>query len=390
MKGKTESQLYLLTLEIDPMNNSPLRKCTIAFTLIFLSSCIERFEFNSESEPPVVIVEGFISDISSDNYLDLFGEPRLFFVKLKYAGAVKNFIDETISRAEVQLISDQNEHWDYTEDANEPGTYYLYYSSFRSEPNIKYKVNVKLENGEEYESDFDQMPSQDIRGEININETSKLQKVVVSQEHVIRSFVGVDVNIQMPASSEDSFRYFRWDFHTTWMVVAELASRSGPFGVCWMSETYNLDENVIVRKKGLPSNINLFFVRTTRNPETKFGFAVVIKQQEMSEEYYQFWTDLHNQESQAELFAPPPYNIHTNINAIGHERGTYGYFGVVNEEYYIWHLDKKALSYVPYYFDQCHVEPPLSPAEWCRNCLGYDGINKGAEITNIKPDWWTF
>ncbi|MEO9851636.1 MAG: DUF4249 family protein [Reichenbachiella sp.] len=372
------------------MNNNPLRKCTIAFALIFLSSCIERFEFESEGEPPVVIVEGFISDISSDDYLDLFGEPRLFFVKLKYAGAVKNFIDEEISGAEVVLSNDQNEHWDYTEDVNQPGVYYLYYPMFKSEPNLKYKVNIKLENGEEYESNYDQMPNEDYRGEINVEETSKFEKVSASQDFVIKSFKGLDVNIQLPVASGDAFNYFRWDFHTTWMVVAELIPRSHPFGVCWMSETYYLDENKLAKQKGTPPNINLFFLKTSGNQSTKFGLSARIRQQGISREHHQFWADVHNQEAQADLFAPPPYNIYSNINSANPEKQAYGFFGVVNEEYYTWYFDKRALSYVPLYIEECFVVFPTEPAEWCRNCLGYDGINKGAEITNIKPDWWTF
>ncbi|MEO9968020.1 MAG: DUF4249 domain-containing protein [Reichenbachiella sp.] len=355
-----------------------------------LSSCIEQFEFESSGERPVVIIEGHISDISTNEFDELFGETRYFYTKVKYAGVVKNNIDEVISGAEVELISDQNEFWDYTEDPEEPGTYYLYYSDFASQPNVEYKINVRLPNGEEYESAYDQMPTENARGEISADEISKFNFEPHSGDFVIRTIDGLDVSVQLPPTEDNDFKYYRWDFHTVWLLVAELAPRTHPAGQCWLYDIYYLDENKLLRPKGSPAKTKLFFIQTSGNQQTKFGFSVRIRQQGISKEHHQFWADLHNQEEQSELFAPPPYNIYSNIRAVGQEKEVYGFFGVVNEEYYTWFLDKEALSYAPSYIEQCLVQPPVAPAEWCRNCLNKDGIKKGERNTNIRPIWWVY
>lgn len=355
-----------------------------------LSACVEPFEFESSNERPVVIIEGYVSDVSSNDYLALYGDPRFFYVKVKYAGTVKNNLDLPISEAEVELISDQDEHWDYTENPAEPGTYYLYYPDFGSQPHVSYKVAVTLPNGEQFESEFDQMPPVDVRGELSKVETTQFRHSIRADGEVIREYKGLDVNIQMPSFADDTIRYYRWDFDVTFKLIAELIPRSHPQGVCWIDEHYRIDSNPLVRQRGEAANVNLFFLQTSGNQRTKFGYAVRIKQQAVSKKYHQFWADLQNQEKQADLFAPPPYNLFTNIHGVGQEREVYGFFGVVNEEFYNWYYDRYDLSYTPYYIEECFVVKPTDPAEWCNGCLAYGGIRKGDRITNVKPIWWTF
>lgn len=356
--------------------------------LLAISACVEPFSFDTENERPAIAIEGYISDISSMEYEKAFGEPRLFFLKLRNVSSVKNYVDEGISGAEIELISDQGESWDYTEDAEEQGTYYLFYPSFTSQPNVGYKIQVILPNGEEYESDFDQMPTHDVRGEISEEEVIKPQNVTSHDGSVIREIKGLDVNIQMPAFKNDDIRYYRWDFHVIWKLRAELQPPSHQQGECWIDEKFDLDENVLVSQIYKPAKVNLFFLMTRGNQKTKFGYAVRIRQQAMSQQYHMFWNDIHKQQSQSELFAPPPYNIYSNLQAVGNDKQVYGFFGVVNEEYYTWFYDRYALSYDPGYIEECFVAFPMQPQSWCSNCMSWDGIKKGSGITDTEPIWW--
>lgn len=380
----------LIEQYIKPTNRRTSKMLLYFSFILLLSTCVEPFQFESKNERPAVIIEGYVADVSSDDFQDIFGEPRYFYVKLKYSGAVRNDLDLSITDAEVELISDQNEFWDYTEDPNEPGTYYLYYPAFGSQPNVQYKLHVILTDGQEFESEFDQMPSRNVRGEISDQETTQFNHSIRPDGAVIRKYKGLDVNIQMPSFPDDTIRYYRWDFYVTFKLIAEFIPRSHPNGVCWVDEYYKIESDALVRQRGNAANVNLFFLQTSGNQRTKFGYAVRIKQQSISKKYYQFWTDLQNQEKQADLFAPPPYNLFSNIHSVRDETEVYGFFGVVNEEYYTWFYDRYALSYTPHYIEECFVPPNWDPAEWCNNCLGYAGIRKGDRITNVKPVWWTF
>lgn len=363
---------------------------------IFLSSCIEHFEFESKNEHPALIVDGYISDVSSNEHRSMFFESRFFYAKLKYSGSVANSLDEQISNAEVELINDLNEHWDYTEDANDPGVYYLYYPSFEMVPGVQYKIKIKLENGEEYESNYDLMPHSDVRGSIEQAETTEFQYEVVSEKTSILPIPGLILSTQLPIFADSDSRYFRWTYDVAWKLVAEFSYPSVPTGVCWIGDAYLLDEYVLAEQRGESPKVDLFFLQTSGSRELKFGFSARIRQQEISARHHQFWTDIQNQAKQAELFAPPPYNIYSNINPINNDHEVYGFFGVVNEEFYTWYFDKKSLSYTPSFVEECYVPPNHEPAPWCANCMGYatgaqgGRLTKGETITTEKPKWWTF
>ena len=369
------------------------------FILICLSyqfSCIEHFQFEGKNEYPALIVEGYVSDVSSNDFKKMYHKSRNFYVKLKYSGTVTNTLDEKITGAEVELMSNSGESWDYTEDYSEPGTYYLYYPDFKASPNTAYKVNIKLENGDEFESEYDEVPYDNVRAEIGQKEVTEFQYEVVSSETAIKPIPGLNVNAQLPTLIDSDFRYFRWDFDVTWKLVAEFSYPSSPTGVCWIGDMYYLDDYVLAKNMGEFPSVDLFFLQTSGNREIKFGFAAIIRQQEISRNHYQFWEDLRNQEKQADLFAPPPYNIYTNLKSKNSENPVFGFFGAIDEEYYTWYFDKKSLSYAPIDLEECFVLPNHEPAPWCSDCMKYatgrtgGRLTKGETITTEKPSWWTF
>lgn len=371
----------------------------ISFFILFstlLISCIEQFDFKTNKEQPAVIIDGFISDISSNEHKKMYGASRSFQVKLKYTSQVKNTIDQSITNAEVELKSDQNEHWDYTEDIGNPGVYTLYYPDFAAVTGVKYKIRVKLKTGEEYESEYESIPNENVRGIIDQRETTELQYEVVSGKIAIKPAAGLDIITQLPDFPDSSFRYFRWDYDVTWKLVAEFTPPSNPVGECWISDIYYYRDFELAKFKGSSPSTDLLFFQTSGHHMAKFGFSIIIRQQEISEKHYQFWSDLKSQEKQSELFAPPPFNIYSNITSSNSNSDVYGFFGVVNEEYYNWFFDKKSLSYTPLFPELCYVPPNHDPANWCGNCMCYaEGLlcgrlKLGEEITTKKPSWWAF
>ena len=358
----------------------------LSFCLACLNSCVESFTFDTSKEEDFLVVDGYISDVSFDESVLEPMDPKYFQISLKMTNAVSNTIDEVVTSAQVELVDDSGEHWDYTETTG--GIYRLYFEDFEAKEGKSYKLSIKLKNGEEYESDLEFLPPSLEKGQIVYHEDTTRDYRIIAGTKQITDIKGVNVKIQLPTNSSPETAYNRWDFVTTYGFIARLnADTSDPNYRCWISEDLFFDEFVI--QKGLSNGINqeLFFF-DTHSEAIHEGISVLIRQQKMNLSYYQFWEDLENQKKQAELFAPPPYNMVTNIHPVGHEKPAYGYFGVVREAFYRWQFDFKMVSYPIVYPDDlknsCNIpRPPRS----CYDCTRVVLV-KRSTVTNARPSWW--
>ncbi|MEO9964272.1 MAG: DUF4249 domain-containing protein [Reichenbachiella sp.] len=361
-----------------------VRILTIA--LLALTACVEIFEFNTSSEDRAVIIEGVFTDVSAQEYLNDFDEFRWFKVELNWASTVSNIRDEPISGAEIELASDANEFWDYTE--GEPGVYQLFYPDLKAMPGVQYRLIVRLPDGNVIESALEQLPEESQEGTISFKEKDEPQYVVEAEETVIKAVDGVEVNIEMPHTNPNATSYYRWDFYTTWLLKAARIPASSPVGICWVSEQYYLDEYRLLEVSQDQSVSDLFFLPIEGNLQVENGFSVRVRQLSISTDYFQFWKDLENQQRQSELFAPPPYNLPTNLTITDEDIDVYGYFGVGKETNYTWYMNLRDLSYVPKFSAQCFLPYALDRPAYCSNCLNYESIKFGDKITNIQPNWW--
>lgn len=346
----------------------------------FFFSCVEIFSFDSSNELEILVVDGFVSDVSFSDIDD----KRYFDLRLLMTGPVKNNRDEQVSGAEVQISNDLSEFWEYTE--VEPGLYRLYFEDFRAELDRAYQLHIKLSNGDQYESESGFLPTDHIESELLWEEDNQLEYRVVAGETKIREARGLLFKAKMPAFKKEDAVYNKWDFVTTYIYTAPLADASSPNRVCWIYDKFFVD-NVVIKEESSGDVIHdLFFLNVDTRLVTG-GMSVLVRQQSMTDTNYQFWEDLKNQEKQADLFAPPPYNLISNIYPVGHEKGVLGYFGVVRESFSRWVFDSKELSYSALapgvsLAPECRFAPPE-----CLDCFEAP-VPPGAVILNKRPGWW--
>lgn len=345
-----------------------------------LTSCIETFSFDSGDVQEILVVDGFVSDISYEDIDD----KRYFDLKLIMTGEVRNNRDEQVSGAEVQISNDLSEFWEYTE--VQPGLYRLYFEDFKAESDRTYQLHIQLSNGDRYESDAGFLPSNHIASEITWEETNQLEYRVVAGETKIREARGLLFKAKMPTFENDATTYNKWDFVTTYIYTAPLASANDPNRVCWINDQFFVDDVVIKEESAGEAIHDLFFL----NVDTRLvvgGMSILVRQQSMTDKNFQFWEDLKNQEKQAELFAPPPYNLISNIHPVGHDNEVLGYFGVVRESFSRWVFEENELSYTALapgvsLAPECRFRPPE-----CFNCFEAP-VPPGGTISNKRPGWW--
>ena len=91
-------------------------KRILGFLLVVCAvGCVEPYEFVIENNEPALVIEAFLSDKSFNETLDYPSDGRYFSVKLTTTTDVTNVRPLPVKSAQVQLVNDRGEVWQYTE-----------------------------------------------------------------------------------------------------------------------------------------------------------------------------------------------------------------------------------------------------------------------------------
>lgn len=360
------------------------------YVILFLflhQGCVEPYEFRIENSKPLLVVEGYISNISYNEYLDYPANPRHFTVKLRLTSDVVNVRDEVVSGALVKVINDLDEEWIYQESVSTPGTYFLDDKDFEAIIGRSYKLNICLGNGEAYESSWEKIePIADTQmGSISFEEVEKEEFVVEANENVVATIQGIDVFVDLPKNETSGSVYYKWDFEPTWIYIAPLARIWHPEKICWATNKNYLRDYALQIDNSGGYKKKLFFVPSVRNERLFEKFSVLVRQYRMSEDFYYFWEEMQKQMQRKGLFDSPPYNLKSNISPLAGDEKVSGYFSVVEEKVQRWYFSTKDLSYFVRNTMKADCEAfGRDPAPACFSCLDYHN----GSATTTKPVWW--
>lgn len=351
--------------------------------LIFFTSCLDQFTFKSEEIKPVLVVEGFISNVSYNDSASLPNDPRYFSIKLRYTSIVSNVYDQVIYDASVRLISDDGFHWNYTPEFTNSGfVYSLKTNDFKAEMGKKYKLQIVLSNSETYETDFIGLVENKPMGELFYEETEVTTVKYTTGEPEIVQVRGINLNIRVPES--DTPANYRWDFLPYWIFVAPSPGPTSPIKTCYVSDLYYLRDFILKQNTKGGFVQTLAFIETDYNERIFFEFSLFVRQQVLSDESFQFWSEIKDQSNTGGLFDSPPYNVRTNIKPKGHDGQVFGFFNVIQENSQRWYFTPRELSYQIDTEIACPTAPTPPDANVCINCLA---VSNGIPI-NQKPSWW--
>ena len=353
------------------------------FSVIVFTSCIEQYNFKNTEVKPVLVVEGFISDVSYNESLLLPNDGRYFGIKLKYTSIVTNKYDEVIEDATVRLISDDGFYWNYSPEYLSDGFQYLLKDdNFHAEQGKKYKLQVVLSNGENYESEFQAIEEVQAIGDISFEETEITTTKYISDELELVTIKGINIFVTIPETENPN--NYRWDVLPSWVFIAPYASDASPVKTCWVTDKYYLRDFTLAKDSKGGYKQKIATIETSANERLGFEFTLFIRQQILNDETYLFWSEIKDQTNAAGLFDPPPYNVGTNMKAKGHEAEVYGFFGVTQESSKRWYFTRADLSYTVDFDIFCPSPAPPFDANYCLNCMA---VSTGIPI-NTKPSWW--
>lgn len=368
---------------------APVKK--IFLCIFIFSGCIEPYKFNIKNEGPTLVVEGYISNVSFNESLEYPSDGNFFTIELRQTGDVTNSSDKIVENASVRLESNKGEEWDYVEISSKPGTYILPDKAFKAIPGQAYRLHISLpEKGKIYESDWEALPEivDSPVGAVDFEEVEKQDYILIAGERVLGTVKGLNVNITVPEREPGKMVFYRWHFSPLWVFKAPIVSSSQPIYKCWATNENYLPGFVLQADVAGGYTKKLFFMESNGNERIYDRFSVLIRQHQMTENFYSFWKEMQEQVEAGGLSDIPPYNIQTNIKALSSEEKVSGYFGVVQEKAVRWYFNKDQLSYFvdDRLKEECeeYYDPRLGYAPHCTNCLDYhNGI-----ATNKEPAWW--
>ena len=365
-----------------------MRKKLAYFLLFFVTGgCLEPYEFVIEDNEPTLVVESYISDKSFNETLMYPSDGRYFTVKLTLTGDVTNNRPAPVTNAVVNLMSDANEVWSYTE--SDAGTYKLLNDTFKAEKGKAYKVHILLPDENVYESGWESLPDAEVApmGEIGFTEIEKQTYVNESREWVLRSVKGINAHVQVPQNTSGKTIHYRWTYDPTWIFVAPLVSTNSPVYKCWATDPYYFDSFGLQIDNSGGYAKDLFFIPTTRNIRIFEKFSVLVTQHAINEPYFSFWKEMKDRNEGSTLADVPPYNLKTNFSSPTGGKKVSGYFGVSAEQAKRWYFNKDDLSFYienTWRADCLVVYGPGPPAPECLDCREYSF----GKATTEKPLWW--
>jgi hypothetical protein len=353
------------------------------FFILLTVSCIEPYEFRIHDNDPTIVIEAAISNKSFTETLTYPSDGRYFTVKVSRTSDVINTRPEMVQGADVKLISDQGEEWNYTHSFEMPGVYRLLDANFKALAGVQYKLQVALSNEEIYESNWESLPtSAPPIGMIGFKETSVRR---FGLDNSLTTVKVVNPYISIPINNTGAPIYYRWSYTPLWIYIAPLAS-TGEERTCWATNQYYINNYTMHLDNSGGYNKDLIFIDVDYNERVLEELSLLVVQQNLSEEHYYFWKEMQDLNQGAAIFDSPPFNLKTNFHSQNGKRVS-GYFGVSGEQAQRWYFNTSDLSYrvLNTRLEDCSFNfGPGWPYRECVDCKAYQGGN----ATPDRPTWW--
>ncbi len=223
---------------------------------------------------------------------------------------------------ELTISDDQGN--EYQSEESGEGNYRVWIDQSGLVPGYSYKLRIITPEGDQLESDYDQM-----------SEGPQIDSVYYFREDILTNDPdnprkGIRFYVDLNASESDS-RFFRWDIVETWEYHADFAKEwyyNGNFNhivppdssdyTCWMTSRspYIFTLSTLNNSTNSYRKFPLNFVdnKTTR---LEYLYSMLISQYSLSEAAYTYWDQMRkNNDEQGGLYQQQPVIIKGNIHNI--------------------------------------------------------------------------
>lgn len=305
------------------MNSVINSRYFITGSLLLIGGCIDPYTPTvSHSNSNLLVVDGYL------NYTD-----QSALVKLSRAISLSDQTYPDESNAIVTVESSNGVTYLLTE--KEKGQYKSNQMNLNVESLQKYRLHIKTQDGEEYQSDY-----------IELKQSPPIDSITWKASPSLK---GITIYANTHDASGKT-RYYQWTYSETWEYNAEYYSSykivggvvvprptDETFFLCWNTERSSkiLVESTMRLSQDVVSDFPLTFIeRGSRKVSRRY--YIVVQQRALTEEAYSYWQQLQKTtESLGGLFDPLPSQVIGNVHNINNSfEPVLGYFngGSVQEK----------------------------------------------------------
>ncbi len=295
------------------------------FIFITLGGCIEPFTPNIDESEESLVIEGQITDQEGYHYIHI-SRTAPYYDPHK--------IPEP--DCQVEVVDNYGNAFEFYE--SDSGLYMQWIPKDFLNIGTQYKVKVITTDGNEYESDFNELlssspPIDSIYYEIETRETNDPDKPLN----------GIQFYLDLNAPPGDFARNYRWELEETWEYEAAYRIQyyydgtihpiDDPFFLfrCWRTEPIRKIYTFTTRYLS-GNTINKFPLHYVSNQTSrlKIKYSLLVKQYSLSNTAYDYWFQVQKQsQERGGLYETQPVQIQGNISNINDpEEVVLGFFDV--------------------------------------------------------------
>ncbi len=316
----------------------------VVLLLSGLPACEEPFRPELDEFDRVLAVDGAITDM-----------PGPYTIKLSFSSGIYSSDQQPVENAVVKIIEEGGDQETLTE--NEPGHYTTSENGIQGTAGKSYKINIQLQDGTEYESPYQKMPSSIPIDTVEAGLEYRYFSIEEPGVPGYQFYVTTEL-------AENGGNYLVWLLEATYKYrsaltidylyargTAEPYPKPEEFMTCWRTDPINeiFTFNTAVLTQPKVERLPLHFVRADGR-EASIRYSLLAKQFTVNEEAYTFWNNLQRLiESQETLYNTQPFQIRGNLfNVDDPDETVLGFFmvaGQTEERAFVGHPEELGLPF---------------------------------------------
>jgi len=242
---------------------------------------------------------------------------------------INSTVNETVSGAKVSIFDDKGNTVPLTEDSL--SNYYTP-ETFAGQIGAKYKLNIELQEGKKYESDYVELLDVPDISELEAEKTTKQATGTSVESSGYQFYISTK-----PGTSEQ--KYYKWDVFEDWEYrIPYLIS------AYWDGTVLYQIDPPLPNKCYVHTQFNDIYISSTKNFQTnyithyplnftrgslkfQYKYGIYVRQYALSEFSYKYWNSAKENNQPDPLYSHQPYQLTGNIKCISNPDETvYGIF----------------------------------------------------------------
>lgn len=342
----------------------------LILVLFIITACIEPITFENPGNKTPVVISGYITDQTGGHRVSVgYSVPYT-------SSSFRAYAFTPIQDAQVLIIDDDGNETQLHEDLRAAGNY-LTDDEFKGEIGRKYKVQVQIEDGQAYESSWEELKPVTAINDLSI--TPYEQRSIENGIEVVEKGIDAFVTFDDPADIDN---YYRWRWFGTYEVQFSLDDK----GPCWITEP-DIDLINILEdgfQDGMTIERTAASVKIKNRTNAQNKYILTVQQLSLTRRAYEFYELLNKQrEQQGTIFDETPAPVRGNLNAVNDpDELVLGYFHASSIKTSRISIETIIDNAGEILDCDLFVQMGFRPPTLCYNC------EQLRFSSRIKPDWY--